>query len=65
LTIEGDGEQTRDLIHVNDIVHALTMALEGQNIRGEVFNVCTGKPISINNLAEILSIVKGKKLKTT
>jgi len=62
LTIEGDGEQTRDFIYVSDIVRALVLALERQNLRGEVFNVCTGKPISINVLARTIGIVTGKKL---
>jgi len=65
LTIEGDGEQTRDFIHVDDIVQALTAALEGQNLRGEAFNVCTGKPTSVNSLASTLSVVTGKTLRTT
>lgn len=60
LIIEGDGEQTRDFIHVSDIVNALTTALTKEGTRGDVFNVCTGKPISINDLAATLSTVTGK-----
>ena len=63
LTIEGDGEQNRDFIHVNDIIQALFNSVEASNLRGEVFNVCTGKPTSINQLTEALSIVLNKKLK--
>jgi dTDP-glucose 4,6-dehydratase len=65
LTIEGDGEQTRDFIYVDDIIRALTAALERQGTRGDVFNVCTGKPISINKLVSTLAAVTGKKLRTT
>jgi len=65
LTIEGDGEQTRDFIYLDDVIQALILALKAQNMRGDVFNVCTGKPISINNLASTLSDVMGKNLKTT
>jgi nucleoside-diphosphate-sugar epimerase len=64
LTIEGDGEQTRDFIHVSDVVHALAQALEGKGTRGDVFNVCTGRPISINDLVNTLSDVTGRNLKT-
>lgn len=65
LPIEGDGEQTRDFIHVNDIVNALTLALESSaNVTGEAFNICTGTPISINTLANTLSTVTNKQLKT-
>ena len=62
LTIDGDGEQTRDFIHVNDIVKAVILALEQRGLKGEVFNVCTGKPTSINQLAATLKMVTGKNL---
>jgi UDP-glucose 4-epimerase len=60
LTIDGDGEQTRDFIHVNDIVDAVILALEQKGLKGEVFNVCTGVPTSINELADTLKAVTGK-----
>ncbi len=60
LTIHGDGEQTRDFIHVNDIVKAVMIALEQQRLGGEVFNVCTGVPTSVNQLADTLKTVTGK-----
>jgi nucleoside-diphosphate-sugar epimerase len=60
LTIDGDGEQTRDFIHVNDIVKAVILALEQEGLKGEVFNVCTGVPTSINQLADTLKTVTGK-----
>jgi UDP-glucose 4-epimerase len=44
LTVEGDGEQTRDFIHVSDIAAALALALEAKQVHADVFNVCTGKP---------------------
>jgi UDP-glucose 4-epimerase len=44
LTIDGDGEQTRDFIHVSDIVKAVILALEHEGLKGEVFNVCTACP---------------------
>jgi len=63
LTVEGDGEQTRDFIYVSDIARALVLALEGKGVSGETFNVCTGVPASINTLVDSLRIVTGKKLK--
>jgi len=62
LTIDGDGEQTRDFIHVNDIVKAVILALNHEGLKGEVFNVCTGVPTSINQLAVKLKTVIGKNL---
>ncbi len=60
LTIDGDGEQTRDFIHVSDIVKAVILALEQKRLKGEVFNVCTGLPTSINQLAATLKTVTRK-----
>lgn len=62
LNVEGDGEQTRDFIHVTDIAKALTLALEAENVGGEVFNVCTGKPTSVNNLIDTLKTETKQKL---
>ncbi|MCW3984549.1 MAG: SDR family NAD(P)-dependent oxidoreductase [Candidatus Bathyarchaeota archaeon] len=63
LNIFGDGEQTRDFIHVSDIVEALILALETQKASGETFNVCTGIQTSINDLAEAICNVTGRTLK--
>jgi UDP-glucose 4-epimerase len=60
LTIDGDGKQTRDFIHVNDIIEAVILSLEHEGLKGEVFNVCTGVPTSINQLVATLKTVTGK-----
>jgi len=58
--IYGDGEQTRDFVHVNDIVEANMLALNRQRIAGEAINVGTEKPITINQLAELLTSLSGR-----
>jgi UDP-glucose 4-epimerase len=63
LTIEGDGEQTRDFIHVSDVAEALVLALERKQLQGEVFNICTGVPTSVNQLVNVLRSVTGKNLR--
>lgn len=65
LIIEGDGEQTRDFIHVSDVVRALLLALEQTNLKGETFNICTGTPVSINQLAEATKAATANKLSVT
>ena len=53
--IFGDGEQTRDFIHVSDVVRANLTGLQTSRGIGEAFNVGTGQPTSINTLASILA----------
>jgi UDP-glucose 4-epimerase len=60
-TIYGDGKQTRDFIHVSDVVKANLRALESEKGVGEAFNVGTGKPTSINELFTALTQTLGKR----
>jgi len=50
-----DGYQTRDFVNVKDICQALILSMEKDAANGEIFNVGTGIPISIKEVAEILS----------
>jgi len=50
--IYGDGEQTRDFTNVVDVVQASFLAAKNKQAIGEVFNVATGKPTTINLLAK-------------
>ena len=64
--IYGDGEQTRDFVHVGDIVGATLLALEREGVAGEVLNIGTGRATSINELCRIFLAAAGKtKLKPT
>ena len=58
--IYGDGEQTRDFVNVQDVVEANILALRSKNAVGEVFNIATGKPITVNRLAKTLLQITGK-----
>jgi len=55
ITIFGDGGQTRDLVHVSDIVKANLAAAVHPTAAGKVFNVCTGIEVSIKDLVDHLS----------
>ncbi|MEY8421195.1 GDP-mannose 4,6-dehydratase [Lachnospiraceae bacterium 38-14] len=48
--VEGDGEQTRDFIYVEDTVRGLIAAYEKEESRGKIINLGSGKDISINAL---------------
>jgi UDP-glucose 4-epimerase len=53
LTVVGDGTQTRDFTYVADVVDAFVRAAQS-DLRGEVFNVGTGHPQSVNRLVELI-----------
>lgn len=55
LTITGDGEQTRDFVHVSDVVEALIRASVSERVgRGDVFNVGSGRSVSVNTIARLI-----------
>jgi UDP-glucose 4-epimerase len=54
LTIFGDGGQTRDFVAVADAVAFFIAAMAAEGAAGEVFNVCTGVPTSILDLARYM-----------
>jgi len=49
-----DGLQSRDFTHVSDIVRANLLAMENKKVDYEVFNVGTGRPLTVLNIAEAL-----------
>lgn len=53
LTIVGDGTQARDFVFVSDVVDAFVAAALS-DVTGEVFNVGSGTPQSVNRLAELI-----------
>ncbi len=62
LVIYGDGSQTRDFIHVFDFSDAVLKVLESERVAGEVFNIGSGKPTSINDLAGMILRISGVSL---
>jgi UDP-glucose 4-epimerase len=60
LVIYGDGEQTRDFVHVDDVVQANIKAADSVGVSG-AFNIASGKNFTINHLVEI--ITKGNRTK--
>ncbi len=59
LTVVGNGEQKRDFTYVSDIVDVFYKCLF-YNGKINIFNVGTGKPVSVNKIVKIL---KCKKIK--
>lgn len=57
LTVVGDGKQTRDFIHVDDLVNAFLKAIKSKSVN-KIYNLGSGKRTSINTIAGIFG---GKK----
>lgn len=58
ITVHGDGTQTRDFVHVSDIVEANMLAAT-TDATGGCYNVGTGREISIRELAELVRDLAG------
>jgi dTDP-L-rhamnose 4-epimerase len=54
-----DGKQTRDLIHVRDVVHAILSAVNLKAADQTIINIGTGKPTSMLELAQSLIKLAG------
>lgn len=55
LRIDGDGEQTRDLVHVDDIVSANIFCMNyEENFNGKGFNVGSGTSVSLNHIKHFI-----------
>ena len=57
--IYGDGEQTRDFTHIEDIVEAHVLALDSKIAVGETVNIATGRSTRIDDLVKILADIVG------
>jgi UDP-glucose 4-epimerase len=60
----GDGTQTRDFVHVEDVVKANLLAATTEHT-GEAFNIATGNATRINTLAETVQDVSGTTAEIT
>lgn len=59
VTVFGDGEQTRDFVHVSDVVQANIAAMTIAHKGFVACNVATGRAVSINQLLKTLSSQAG------
>jgi UDP-glucose 4-epimerase len=54
LRIEGDGTQVRDFVHVSGAVEAFLTVADRAPLRGETYNVASGEPVTIRDLAAMI-----------
>ena len=62
IVIFGDGEQTRDYIHVRDVVSILKDALK-KKWNGKIAEVGTGESYTVNYVAGLFAYFRGLKIK--
>ncbi|MFZ1756967.1 MAG: NAD-dependent epimerase/dehydratase family protein [Caldilineaceae bacterium] len=56
----GNGEQTRDFVYIDDVVHALAAAGVALDVDKQIINIGSGSETSINQAAEMIGSVVGK-----
>lgn len=54
-----DGHQTRDFVHVSDIVQACLLALDRKEVQYEAFNIGTGRATAIRHVSDVLGKALG------
>lgn len=60
MVINGDGHQTRDYLHINDLVRAYEIVFQNQDkLYGEVINFGSGQEASIKTIAEEIAKLTG------
>ena len=60
VTVNGDGEQSRDFTYVDNVVDATLRAGETPGVSGEIFNVAAGAPATVNAVADTIGTILGK-----
>lgn len=63
IVLHGDGGQTRDFVHVTDVVAHLRAAMQQLRAEpaaaGQALNVCTGRAVAVRDLALLLGRLRG------
>ena len=62
-TVYGDGEQSRDFTHIDNVVAANLLAAQAEATHGEVINIACGEQITINVVIENINRCVGKSVK--
>jgi UDP-glucose 4-epimerase len=63
-TVFGDGEQSRDFSHIDNVIHANLLATQARKTAaGKVYNIACGEHYTLNQLVAILNKLLGTDLK--
>jgi UDP-glucose 4-epimerase len=62
----GDGEQSRDFVHIRDVVRVIGVALTKEGIgAGEVYNIGSGEERTMNSVWEVMKKASGSTIDIT
>jgi UDP-glucose 4-epimerase len=54
LTVNGDGNQTRDFIYIDDLIAAILLAAHKPDIGGETFQIATARETTVREIADLM-----------
>jgi UDP-glucose 4-epimerase len=57
IEIDGSGEQSRDFIHVSDVVDAFRTTLNHRFNGFDILNICTGRSVSVIDVIELIRTI--------
>jgi UDP-glucose 4-epimerase len=60
--IYGDGRQTRDFVHVSDVVRANLLACDCDRAIGQILNVASAQRVSLLEIVDVINILLGTRL---
>jgi nucleoside-diphosphate-sugar epimerase len=60
ITIDGDGEQSRDFTYVSNVVDATLRAADVAAANGRIFNISGGRPATVNEVADTIGRILDK-----
>lgn len=61
--VNGDGNQSRDFTHVDNVVSANLLALVAPDAAGQVFNIACGSSITLNEMIEEVGRIGGRPVR--
>ena len=60
VTIEGDGEQSRDFTYVDNVVDGTIRAGQADGANGRIFNIASSAPATVNHVADLIGTILGE-----
>ena len=59
----GTGKETRDFIHIGDLVKSVALIIEKSSFNGDVYNIASGKETKISEIGELFEKILNNQIK--